>query len=50
MSICEYGRCSETETECHRLRAFRMNLPEISVWEPSGEKQIESSALSRMPV
>ena len=39
-----------TETGCHRLRAFRMNLPEISVWEPSGEKQIESSALSRMPV
>ena len=50
MSIREYRRCSETETECHRLRAFRMNLLEISVWEPFGEKQIYGSALSRMPV
>ena len=29
---------ANTETECHRLQAFRANLPEISVWEPSGEK------------
>ena len=39
MSIWEYRRDSESETECHRLKAVRTSLLEISVWEPSGEKR-----------
>ena len=26
--------------ECHRLKAFRANLFEVSVWESSGEKHL----------
>ncbi len=49
VNIREYGRCSESETERRRLKAFRMNLLEPSVWEPSGEKRADH-AVSRMPV
>ena len=49
VNIREYRRCSESETERHRLKAFRMNLLEPSVWEPSGEKRADH-AVSRMPV
>ena len=41
VNIREYRRCSESETERHRLKAFRMNLLEPSVWEPSGEKRAD---------
>ena len=50
VNIREYRRCSESETERHRLKAFRMNLLEPSVWEPSGEKHADPYAVSRMPV
>ena len=36
----EYGKQREQETERRRLQAFRADLPEVSAWEPFGEKRL----------
>ena len=48
MKMREYGKQREQETERRRLQAFRADLPEVSAWEPFGEKRL--CAVSRMLV